>query len=401
MEEVNMNYKELYQPAHTIIGKGCIQEIPRYIDTIAGNKALVVTDEGLYKIGTVKKVTDVLDRAGKPYALYTGVKPNPTVSLVNEAKAVYDREGCDYLIGIGGGSPLDVSKAISILAKNGGNIEDYNGLDKSKKSGVPLIAINTTAGTGSEVTRAYVVTDEVRKVKMLMVDAHCLSYLALNDPALMVDMPAPLTAATGMDALTHAVEAYVAKSHFPFTDGLALEAIGLVAKSLQKACENGRDMDARTDMCWAEYMAGLAFSNAGLGINHSMAHTLGGHFHIPHGRANALVLPYVIEFNADMAREGAKHSNDAAKKYQKMARIVGLPAPTPKVGVANLIAEIQRLLKYMDRPQCMSECGVSVEEFNKHREEIVRRALADACTQANPRKVTAEDINKILDHIAK
>ncbi len=170
----------------------------------------------MYKIGTVKKVTDVLDRAGKPYALYTGVKPNPTVSLVNEAKAVYDREGCDYLIGIGGGSPLDVSKAISILAKNGGNIEDYNGLDKSKKSGVPLIAINTTAGTGSEVTRAYVVTDEVRKVKMLMVDAHCLSYLALNDPALMVDMPAPLTAATGMDALTHAIEAYVAKSHFPF-----------------------------------------------------------------------------------------------------------------------------------------------------------------------------------------
>ena len=211
-----MNYKELYQPAHTIIGKGCIQEIPRYIDTIAGNKALVVTDEGLYKIGTVKKVTDVLDRAGKPYALYTGVKPNPTVSLVNEAKAVYDREGCDYLIGIGGGSPLDVSKAISILAKNGGNIEDYNGLDKSKKSGVPLIAINTTAGTGSEVTRAYVVTDEVRKVKMLMVDAHCLSYLALNDPALMVDMPAPLTAATGMDALTHAVEAVYPPLEFGF-----------------------------------------------------------------------------------------------------------------------------------------------------------------------------------------
>ena len=151
----------------------------------------------------------------------------------------------------------------------------------------------------------------------------------------------------------------------------------------------------------ASCLAGMAFNLVNLGVNHGIAQALGAIFHIPHGRANALVLPYVIEFNADMAREGAKHSNDAAKKYQKMARIVGLPAPTPKVGVANLIAEIQRLLKYMDRPQCMSECGVSVEEFNKHREEIVRRALADACTQANPRKVTAEDINKILDHIAK
>lgn len=383
MEEVNMNYKELYQPAHTIIGKGCIQEIPKHIDTIAGKKALVVTDEGLYKIGTVKKVTDVLDRAGKPYALYTGVKPNPTVSLVNEAKTVYDREGCDYLIGIGGGSPLDVSKAVSILAKNGGKIEDYNGLDKSKKSGVPLIAINTTAGTGSEVTRAYVVTDEVRKVKMLMVDAHCLSYLALNDPALMVDMPAPLTAATGMDALTHAIEAYVAKSHFPFTDGLALEAIGLVAKSLQKACENGRDMDARTDMCWAEYMAGLAFSNAGLGMVHAMAHQLGGFYNTPHGVANAILLTHVMKFNLPSCKE----------RYADIARALKINTAhmTPDQAANAAITYIEQLAERIHIPK-LSETAFKPSDVLT----LSLHALEDTGMPENPREATLVDVQKVF-----
>lgn len=383
MEEVNMNYKELYQPAHTIIGKGCIQEIPKHIDTIAGKKALVVTDEGLYKIGTVKKVTDVLDRAGKPYALYTGVKPNPTVSLVNEAKTVYDREGCDYLIGIGGGSPLDVSKAVSILAKNGGKIEDYNGLDKSKKSGVPLIAINTTAGTGSEVTRAYVVTDEVRKVKMLMVDAHCLSYLALNDPALMVDMPAPLTAATGMDALTHAIEAYVAKSHFPFTDGLALEAIGLVGKSLQKACENGRDMDARTDMCWAEYMAGLAFSNAGLGMVHAMAHQLGGFYNTPHGVANAILLTHVMKFNLPSCKE----------RYADIARALKINTAhmTPDQAANAAITYIEQLAERIHIPK-LSETAFKPSDVLT----LSLHALEDTGMPENPREATLVDVQKVF-----
>ena len=378
-----MNYKELYQPAHTIIGKGCIQEIPKHIDTIAGKKALVVTDEGLYKIGTVKKVTDVLDRAGKPYALYTGVKPNPTVSLVNEAKAVYDREGCDYLIGIGGGSPLDVSKAVCILAKNGGKIEDYNGLDKSKKAGVPLIAINTTAGTGSEVTRAYVVTDEVRKVKMLMVDAHCLSYLALNDPALMVDMPAPLTAATGMDALTHAIEAYVAKSHFPFTDGLALEAIGLVGKSLQKACENGRDMDARTDMCWAEYMAGLAFSNAGLGMVHAMAHQLGGFYNTPHGVANAILLTHVMKYNLPSCKD----------RYADIARALKIDTfhMTPDQAANAAIDYIEKLAERIHIPK-LSQTAFKPSDVLT----LSLHALEDTGMPENPREATLVDVQKVF-----
>ena len=234
-----------------------------------------------------------------------------------------------------------------------------------------------------------------------MIDESLMPDIAILDPELVKSAPPFITADTGMDVITHALEAYVSETASDCSDCLAEKAAELAFEFLPRAYRNGYDIKARDKMHRASCLAGMAFNLVNLGVNHGIAHALGAIFHIPHGRANALVLPYVIEFNADMAREGAKHSNDAAKKYQKMARIVGLPAPTPKVGVANLIAEIQRLLKYMDRPQCMSECGVSVEEFNKHREEIVRRALADACTQANPRKVTAEDINKILDHIAK
>lgn len=378
-----MSYRELYQPTHTIIGKGCIQEIPRHIDVIAGKKALVVSDEGLEKIGTVKKVLDVLERAGKPYALYTGVKPNPTVSIVNEAKAVYDREGCDYLIGIGGGSPLDVSKAISILANNEGKVEDYNGLDKSQKAGAPLIAINTTAGTGSEVTRAYVVTDEVRKSKMLMVDANCLSYLAINDPDLMVGMPPALTAATGMDALTHAIEAYVAKSHFPFTDGIALEAVSLVGKSLEKAYEDGRNIEARTDMCWAEYMAGLAFSNAGLGMVHAMAHQLGGFYNTPHGVANAILLTHVMRYNTSACKD----------RYADIARALGIQtAKMTADQAANAAIEyIEGMAERMKIPK-LSETAFKPADVIT----LSLHALEDTGMPENPKEASLVDVQKVF-----
>lgn len=378
-----MSYRELYQPAHTIIGKGCIQEIPRHIDVIAGKKALVVSDEGLEKIGTVRKVLEVLESAGKPYALYTGVKPNPTVSIVNEAKNIYDREGCDYLIGIGGGSPLDVSKAVSILANNGGKVEDYNGLDKSKKAGAPLIAINTTAGTGSEVTRAYVVTDEVRKSKMLMVDANCLSYLAINDPDLMVGMPPALTAATGMDALTHAIEAYVSKSHFPFTDGIALEAVTLIAKSLEKAYEDGRNIEARTDMCWAEYMAGLAFSNAGLGMVHAMAHQLGGFYNTPHGVANAILLTHVMRYNTSACKE----------RYADIAKALGIQtAKMTSDQAANAAIEyIEGMAERMKIPK-LSETAFKPGDVIT----LSLHALEDTGMPENPKEASLVDVQKVF-----
>lgn len=378
-----MSYRELYQPAHTIIGKGCIQEIPRHIDLIAGRKALVVSDEGLLRTGTVKKVLDVLERAGKSYVLYTGVKPNPTVSIVNEAKTIYDREGCDYLIGIGGGSPLDVSKAVSILSSNGGKVEDYNGLDKSKKAGAPLIAINTTAGTGSEVTRAYVVTDELRKSKMLMVDANCLSYLAINDPDLMVGMPPALTAATGMDALTHAIEAYVARSHFPFTDGIALEAVSLVGKSLEKAYEDGHNIEARTDMCWAEYMAGLAFSNAGLGMVHAMAHQLGGFYNTPHGVANAILLTHVMRYNTSACKE----------RYADIARALGIQtAKMTADQAANAAIEyIEGMAERMKIPKLWETDFKPGDVIT-----LSLHALEDTGMPENPKEASLVDVQKVF-----
>ena len=378
-----MSYRELYQPAHTMIGKGCLNQIPRYIDRLSAQKALIVTDEGLMKIGTAKKVTDVLEHAGKSYAVYTGVKPNPTVSIVNEAKSVYDRENCDYLIGIGGGSPLDVAKAVSILAKNGGNIEDYNGLDKSKRTGAPLIAVNTTAGTGSEVTRAYVVTDEVKKSKMLMVDANCLSYLAVNDPELMVDMPPALTAATGMDALTHAIEAYVAKSHFPFTDGIALEAIALVGKSLEKAYQDGHNIEARTDMCWAEYMAGLAFSNAGLGMVHAMAHQLGGFYNTPHGVANAILLTHVMRYNTSACK----------KRYADIAKALGIDTSrmTADQAANEAIAYIEGMARRLKIPK-LSETAFKPGDVLT----LSLHALEDTGMPENPKEATVVDVQKVF-----
>ncbi len=378
-----MSYKELYQPVHLIIGEGCIREIPRHIDTFGGKKALIVTDRGLLKIGTVKMITDVLDGVGKPYAIFADVLPNPTVSICNDAKALYDREGCDYVIGIGGGSPIDVAKAVGILATNGGTVEDYNGLELSTYKSAPLIAVNTTAGTGSEVTRAFVVTDEKRKSKMLCVDSNSLAYLAINDPSMMVGMPPALTASTGMDALTHAIEAYVANSRCPFTDGIALEAIRLIGQNLEKVVENGSDMEARTNMCWAQYMGGLAFSNAGLGMVHAMAHQMGGFYGTPHGVANAILLPYVMRFNMSACPD----------RYRDVAQAFGFNTGdmTPEQGALAAIRFIEELKKNIGIPM------LSDTEFDpKDAVILAENAMEDTGMPENPRQPTIPEVVQVF-----
>lgn len=357
--------------------------------------AVLITDKFMVDSGMADMILKKLSNC-KEVSVFSEVVPDPPMDLIERGIAFLQDKDCDIVVALGGGSSIDAAKAIVYMAKK---IEEKQNPDNQKK--IKLIALPTTSGTGSEVTQFAVVTDSKTGVKIPLIDESLMPDIAILDPELVKSAPPFITADTGLDVITHALEAYVSETASDCSDCLAEKAAELAFEFLPRAYRNGYDIKARDKMHRASCLAGMAFNLVNLGVNHGIAHALGAIFHIPHGRANALVLPYVIEFNADMAREGAKHSNDAAKKYQKMARIVGLPAPTPKVGVANLIAEIQRLLKYMDRPQCMSECGVSVEEFNKHREEIVRRALADACTRANPRKVTAEDINKILDHIAK
>ena len=318
------------------------------------------------------------------------------MDLIERGIAFLDDKDCDVVVSLGGGSSIDAAKAIVYMA---GKIELAQNQDNPKR--IKHIALPTTSGTGSEVTQFAVVTDSNTGVKIPLIDESLMPDIAILDPELVKSAPPFITADTGMDVITHALEAYVSETASDCSDCLAEKAAELAFEYLPKAYRNGYDIKARDKMHRASCLAGMAFNLVNLGLNHGIAHALGAIFHIPHGRANALVLPYVIEFNADMAREGAKHSNDSAKKYQRLARIIGLPAPTPKVGVSNLIQEINRLLKYMDRPMCISDCGISLEEFEANRQEIIRRALADACTVANPRKVSAEDISKILDNIAK
>ena len=380
---MNGNVTELFQPAHTLIGQGSINEIPRFMSSAGVSKALVVTDKGLEKLGTVKLVTDVLDANNVPYSVYDRVEPNPSVRVVNEAAEVFKSSGADFLVAIGGGSPIDVAKAVSILTANGGDIRDYMGVAKSLKPGNPIVAINTTAGTGSEVTRVYVVTDEEKKIKMVMVDNNCMAYLAIDDPDLMVGMPPALTAATGMDALTHAVEAFLCNPHTPFSDGAAIEAIRLVSKSLKRAVEYGRDVKARTDMCWAEYLAGLAFSNSGLGLVHAIAHQLGGMYHTPHGIANAIMLPFVMEFNlpyrtARVARIGhAWFDNTEGFSDEKAAK--------------HAIERIRNLSKSIGIP---SLCDTPFDPKDVH--ILAENALRDATAANNYVKATQQDVEDII-----
>ena len=357
--------------------------------------AVLITDKFMVDSGMADMILKKLSNC-KSVSVFSEVIPDPPMDLIERGIAFLDDKDCDVVVALGGGSSIDAAKAIVYMARK---IELAQDPESTKR--MKLIALPTTSGTGSEVTQFAVVTDSKTGVKIPLIDESLMPDIAILDPELVKSAPPFITADTGMDVITHALEAYVSETASDCSDCLAEKALELAFEYLPCAYRNGYDIKARDKMHRASCLAGMSFSLVNLGLNHGIAHALGAIFHIPHGRANALVLPYVIAFNADVAREGAKHSNDSAKKYQKVARIVGLPASTPKVGVSNLIAEINRLLKYMDRPMCITDCGVTLEEFEANRQEIIRRALADACTVANPRKVAAEDISKILDNIAK
>jgi len=257
---------------------------------------LIVTDAVLVKVGTVGRVTDELEKHGIAYIIYDQVLPNPTCEQVQEGARLFAQEACEGIISIGGGSPHDAAKGIGLVAGNPNSvIADFEGVDKAEHPMVPVVAINTTAGTGSEMTRFCIITDEKRHVKMAIIDAKTTPDVAVNDPSLMMGMPKNLTAATGMDALTHAIEAYVSTASTPVTDACALHAIKLINAYLRAAVEDGTDAKARDMMAYAEYLAGMAFNSASLGYVHAMAHQLGGFYNLPHGVCNAVLLPVVQE----------------------------------------------------------------------------------------------------------
>jgi len=372
--------RKIYWPAINLVGPGSVKFVGEEVTKLNFKKALLVTDKVLNENGVVKKITDALDQDGIIYSIFDEVKPNPSTTNVHDGLAAFQKEGCDFIITVGGGSPQDTGSAIGILATNGGHISDYEGVGKSKNKSVPIVAISTTAGTAAEVTINYVITDEARKLKMIMVDPNVLPVIAVNDPELMMKKPKGLTAATGLDALTHAIEGYTANGASELSDAIAYKSIELIGRYIEKAVENGSDLEARSGMGWGSFIAGLCYSNAGLGIVHSMAHQLGGEYDLPHGVANAMLLPYVMEFNMD----------SCPHKFAEIARALGLDtsaAASVEEAAEMAIDEVRRISKEVGIPS-LRESVFRVEDVEK----LAEQALNDACTGANPKSVTKEDI---------
>ncbi|MDH2475024.1 L-threonine dehydrogenase [Clostridium perfringens] len=378
-----MSYK-FFMPAISLMGSDCLKDAGDQVGELGFKKALIVTDKVLGQIGIVKKVTDVLDNKNIEYAIYDETKPNPTVKNVNDGLALLKEKECDFVISLGGGSAHDCAKGIALLATNGGEIKDYEGVDKSKKPQLPMVGINTTAGTGSEMTLFAIITDEERHIKMALVDKHLTPIIAVNDPMLMLAMPKSLTAATGMDALTHAIEAYVSTSATPITDACAEKAIELISNYLVNAVENGQDVEARDMMAYAEYLAGMAFNNASLGYVHAMAHQLGGFYNLPHGVCNAILLPHVQEYN----------KATSASRLAKIAKIMGgnIEGLTDEQGADLCIDMIKSLSQTIGIPEGLGVLGVKESDF----ETLATNALNDACSLTNPRKGNLEEVIAIF-----
>jgi alcohol dehydrogenase len=376
-----------YVPSINIMGRGCLKEIGPYIQELNLKKALVVTDKFLLKSGIAGKLLAVLDEAGIEYAIYDDVQPNPTCKNVHDGVDFLKASDCDYLISIGGGSPQDTAKAIGIVATNGGYIVEYEGVHKSKHKSLPIVAVNTTAGTSSEVTINYVITDEKRKVKMVMVDKNSIATISINDPELMVDKPAALTAATGMDALTHAIEALVTPGAYPVTDATALAAVEIIFANLARTVKNGHDIEAREQMVYAIFLGGLAFNNAGLGYVHAMAHQLGGVYDLPHGVCNAMLLPYVEEENAKYVPE----------KFRSIAKAIGLNVNdlTDKQCADFVIESLKELSKEVGIPSKLSELGVDEVDLDL----LSENAMKDACAPGNPFIPTKEEVIALFKKI--
>ncbi|MFB2864496.1 L-threonine dehydrogenase [Aeromonas sp. MdU4] len=375
---------KFYIPAINLMGAGCLQEAAADIKGYGYRKALIVTDKILNQIGVVAKLTTLLTEHGIESVVFDETKPNPTTSNVEAGLAMIKANGCDCVISLGGGSPHDCAKGIALVAANGGNIKDYEGVDRSAKPQLPLIAINTTAGTASEMTRFCIITDEARHVKMAIIDKHVTPLMSVNDPELMLAKPAGLTAATGMDALTHAIEAYVSTIATPVTDASAIMAIELIAKHLRTAVEHGDDLHAREQMAYAQFLAGMAFNNASLGYVHAMAHQLGGFYDLPHGVCNAILLPHVQTYNVQVS----------AARLKDVARYMGVDvsAMNDEQGAAAAIAAIKQLALDVKIPAGLEQLGVKADDFDT----LASNALKDACGFTNPKQASHEEIVAIF-----
>lgn len=360
-------------------GHGAVNEIVMEVKSRGFKKALIVTDADLVKFKVVKKVTDILDKNKLPYEVFDKVKANPSVEVVQKGVEAFKKSGADYMIAIGGGSPQDTAKGIGIIINNPefADVVSLEGVAPTKNKSVPVIAVATTAGTAAETTINYVITDEKKCRKFVCVDPHDIPVVAIVDPDMMSSMPKGLTAATGMDALTHAIEGYTTLGAWELADTLNLKAIELIAKNLRKAVEN--DPDGREGMALGQYVTGMAFSNVGLGVVHGMAHPLSAFYDTPHGIANAVLLPYVMEFNAPKT----------GTKFREIARAMGVKnvdAMKQAEYREAAIKAVKKLSKDVGIPKTLKEIGVKKEDL----EALAEAAMADVCTGGNPRLCNKE-----------
>ena len=369
-------------------GAGCREVIADEVRKRGFHKALFVTDKDLIRFGVAEKIEQVLRKAGIPYEIFSDLKANPTIANVQSGVAAFKASGADFIIALGGGSSIDTAKAIGIIVRNPefADVRSLEGTAPTKHRAVPTFAIPTTAGTAAEVTINYVITDEQARKKMVCVDPNDIPMCAIIDCELMYSMPKGLTAATGMDALTHAIESYITPGAWTMSDMFEMKAIELIARHLKNAVDNGTDTVAREGMAEAQYIAGMGFSNVGLGIVHSMAHPLGAFYDTPHGVANALLLPYVMEYNAESA---------ARPKYLDIARAMGVDTAGMSIdeGVAAAVGAVRSLSLSIGIPQRLHEIGV-------RREDIPALAVAaynDVCTGGNPRPTSVEDIAALYE----
>ncbi|KAA8734947.1 iron-containing alcohol dehydrogenase [Acinetobacter qingfengensis] len=386
-----MAYKQIadqtngfYIPCVSLFGPGCSKEIGIKAKNLGAKKALIVTDQGLFKAGVADLIAGYLAQEDVQSHIYPGAEPNPTDLNVHNGVKEYQDNGCDFIVSLGGGSAHDCGKGIGLVTAGGGHISDYEGIDKSTKPMTPLIAVNTTAGTASEMTRFCIITNTETHVKMAIVDWRCTPLIAIDDPRLMVAKPAGLTAATGMDALTHAVEAYVSTAANPITDACAEKAIRMIQQWLRQAVANGENIEAREAMSYAQYLAGMAFNNASLGYVHAMAHQLGGFYNLPHGICNAILLPHVCEFNLIACPE----------RYADIAEFMGVDTSklTTTQAAQAAIAAIRELSESISIPTGLNILGVKTEDFDI----MATNAQKDACMLTNPRKANHAQVVEIF-----
>ncbi|MBM6414595.1 iron-containing alcohol dehydrogenase [Lacticaseibacillus paracasei] len=377
---------DFLMPSVNFFGPGVISKIGDRAKMLGMKKPVIVTDkflEGL-KDGAVEQTLDSLKAAGVDYVVYNNVEPNPKIRNIKEVKKLYEESGADSIITVGGGSAHDTGKGAGIILTNGDDITKLAGIETLDKALPPLIAVNTTAGTGSELTRHAVITNEETHLKFVVVSWRNIPLVSFNDPTLMLDVPKGLTAATGMDAFVQAVEPYVSVDHNPITDSQCVEAIKLIETSLREAVANGHNLDARTKMVEAEMLAGMAFNNANLGYVHAMAHQLGGQYDAPHGVCCALLLPYVEEYNIIACPD----------RFAQLAEIMGenTEGLSTRDAAELAIKAMKQLSEDVGIPHSIKEIGAKPEDF----ELMAENALKDGNAFSNPRKGTKEDIIKIF-----